>query len=78
MSFSDTQVDKLLEQGRTVSKQDDRKKIYDQAQERILQLVPMVPLFHSAQYEGIAGYVKGFEHYSNSSYLGLRTTSLEK
>ena len=78
MNFSDAALDKLLEQGRIVSKQEDRKKIYDQAQERILQLVPMVPLFHSAQYEGIASYVKGFEHYSNSSYLGLRTTSLEK
>jgi peptide/nickel transport system substrate-binding protein len=78
MNFSDAQVDKLLDQGRIASKQEDRKVIYDQVQERVLQLVPMVPLFHSAQYEGIATYVKGFEHYTNSSYLGLRTTSLEK
>jgi peptide/nickel transport system substrate-binding protein len=78
MNFSDPQVDKLLEQGRATAKQDARKKIYDEAQERILQLVPMVPLFHSAQYEGIATYVKGFEHYTNTSYLGLRTTYLDK
>jgi peptide/nickel transport system substrate-binding protein len=78
MNFSDAQVDRLLEQGRIASKQEDRKAIYDQVQERVLQLVPMVPLFHSAQYEGIATYVKGFEHYANSSYLGLRTTYLDK
>lgn len=78
MNFSDPTLDKLLEQGRLVSSQDKRKDIYDQAQERILELVPMVPLFHSAQYEGIATYVKGFEHYANTSYLGLRTTYLDK
>lgn len=78
MNFSDPTLDKMLEQGREVSDQDDRKALYDRAQERILQLVPMVPLFHSAQYEGLATYVKGFEHYPNTSYLGLRTTWLEK
>jgi peptide/nickel transport system substrate-binding protein len=78
MNFSDPALDKLLEEGRAVADQDDRKAIYDRAQERILQLVPMVPLFHSAQYEGLATYVKGFEHYPNTSYLGLRTTWLDK
>jgi peptide/nickel transport system substrate-binding protein len=78
LNFSDAQVDKLLDQGRATSKQETRKDIYDEVQERILQLVPMVPLFHSAQYEGLATYVKGFEHYINTSYLGLRTTYLDK
>jgi peptide/nickel transport system substrate-binding protein len=78
MNFADAQVDKLLEQGRLTAKQDARKELYDQAQERILQLVPMVPLFHSAQYEGLATYVKGFDHFINTSYLGLRTTYLDK
>jgi peptide/nickel transport system substrate-binding protein len=51
--------------------------IYDQVQARILQLVPMVFLFHSAQYEGLSKNVKGFEHFPNTSYLGFRTTWLE-
>jgi peptide/nickel transport system substrate-binding protein len=78
MNFSDPALDKLLEEGREIADQEDRKALYDRAQERILQLVPMVPLFHSAQYEGLATYVKGFEHYPNTSYLGLRTTWLDK
>ncbi|WP_027891945.1 ABC transporter substrate-binding protein [Calidithermus chliarophilus] len=78
MNFSDPTLDKLLEEGRATADQEDRKAIYDRAQERILQLVPMVPLFHSAQYEGLATYVKGFEHFPNTSYLGLRTTWLDK
>ncbi|RIH86498.1 Heme-binding protein A [Calidithermus terrae] len=78
MNFSDPALDKLLEEGRATADQEDRKAIYDRAQERILQLVPMVPLFHSAQYEGLATYVKGFEHFPNTSYLGLRTTWLDR
>jgi peptide/nickel transport system substrate-binding protein len=76
-NFSDPELDKLLEQGRLVADQNKRKAIYDKVQARILQLVPMVFLFHSAQYEGLSRAVKGFEHYPNTSYLGLRTTWLE-
>ena len=76
-NFSDPELDKLLEQGRLVADQNKRKAIYDKVQARILQLVPMVFLFHSAQYEGLSRSVKGFEHFPNTSYLGLRTTWLE-
>lgn len=37
----------------------------------------MVFLFHSAQYEALRTNVQGFEHFPNTSYLGLRTTWLE-
>ena len=76
-NFSDPEIDKLLDQGRLVADQNKRKVIYDQVQARILQLVPMVFLFHSAQYEGLSKNVKGFEHFPNTSYLGFRTTWLE-
>ena len=76
-NFSDVELDKLLEQGRLVADQNKRKAIYDAVQARVLQLVPMVFLFHSAQYEGLGKSVKGFEHYPNTSYLGFRTTWLE-
>jgi peptide/nickel transport system substrate-binding protein len=66
----------MLEEGRRVSDEDERKAIYDRAQARILELAPQVFLFHSAQYEAHSNSVIGFEHFPNTSYLGLRTTSL--
>ena len=78
LNFSDAQVDRLLDQARAAATFEARKALYDQAQARILQLAPMVFLFHSAQYEGIVKAVKGFEHFPNTSYLGLRTTWLDR
>jgi len=74
--FSDPELDRLLEQGRRVSDEEERKAIYDEAQARILELSPQVFLFHSAQYEAHRANVEGFEHFPNTSYLGLRTTYL--
>jgi peptide/nickel transport system substrate-binding protein len=76
--FSDPELDALLEEGRRVSGQEERRAIYLQAQERILEQAPHVFLFHSAQYEAHRDNVKGFEHFPNTSYLGLRTTWLEQ
>lgn len=75
--LNDPEVDALLEEGRRVAGEEERREIYVQAQERILELVPHVLLFHSAQYEAIRPNVRGFEHFPNTSYLGLRTTWLE-
>ncbi len=75
--ISDPELDALLERGRLVADQDERREIYLAAQERVLELLPYIFLFHSAQYEAIRPNVKGFEHFPNTSYLGLRTTWLE-
>jgi peptide/nickel transport system substrate-binding protein len=74
--LSDPELDALLEEGRRVSDPDARREIYLEAQARILELMPMVFIFHSAQYEAIRPNVQGFEHFPNTSYLGLRTTWL--
>ena len=76
-SFSDAELDGLLEEGRRVSGEAERKAIYDEAQARVLELAPQVFLFHSAQYEAHSVSVGGFDHFPNTSYLGLRTTYLE-
>lgn len=76
--FSDAELDALLEEGRRVSGEAERKAIYDEAQARILELAPQVFLFHSAQYEAHSQNVVGFEHFPNTSYLGFRTTSLSQ
>lgn len=76
--LDDPEVDELLERGRQVVDEAERREIYLAAQERILELVPQVFIFHSAQYEALQDRVHGFEHFPNTSYLGLRTTWLER
>ena len=75
--YSSPDLDALLEEGRRASDQDERKQIYLDAQNLILDEAPHVFLFHSAQYEALRTNVQGFEHFPNTSYLGLRTTWLE-
>jgi peptide/nickel transport system substrate-binding protein len=75
--YSNAELDTLLDQGRQIADQEERKVLYTQAQEMILDEAPQVFLFHSAQYEALRSNVKGFEHFPNTSYLGFRTTWLE-
>ena len=76
--FTSPELDALLEEGRRASSQEERERIYEEAQALILEEAPHVFLFHSAQYEALQSYVRGFEHFPNTSYLGLRTTWLEQ
>ena len=75
--YSNSELDILLDQGRQISDPEERKTLYLQAQELILDEAPQVFLFHSAQYEALRSNVKGFEHFPNTSYLGFRSTWLE-
>ncbi|CAN5845192.1 ABC transporter substrate-binding protein [soil metagenome] len=75
--YSNPDLDALLEQGRQVADPEKRKAIYTEAQQLILDEAPHIFLYHSAQYEAIRTNVRGFEHFPNTSYLGLRTTWLE-
>ncbi|MDR7518669.1 MAG: ABC transporter substrate-binding protein [Armatimonadota bacterium] len=74
VNFSDAEFDRMLDEGRTVAAESRRKRIYDQAQLRLLETVPMVFIFHSTQYEAVRRHVLGFQHWPNTSYLGLRRT----
>ncbi|MGH2359839.1 MAG: ABC transporter substrate-binding protein [bacterium] len=74
VNYSDPAFDRLIDQGRAVVGDAQRKRIYEQAQQRLLETVPMVFLYHSTQYEAVRRNVRGFEHWPNTSYLGLRRT----
>ncbi len=74
VNYSDPQFDKLIEEGQTVANEAQRKRIYDQAQLRMQETVPMVFLFHSTTFEALRKNVQGFEHWPNQSYYGLRRT----
>jgi peptide/nickel transport system substrate-binding protein len=73
LNYSDAQFDKLVEEGRLVAGDAGRKRVYDQAQLRLQETVPMVFLFHSTQFEAQRRHVRGYEHWPNTSLLGLRT-----
>lgn len=75
--LADGELDKLLEAGRRTADGDERRRIYAAAQRRVLDLAPHVFLFHSAQHEAMRDSVRGFVHYFNTSYLGLRATWLQ-
>jgi peptide/nickel transport system substrate-binding protein len=77
-NYSNPALDALLEEGRQVSDQEQRREVYEEAQEVILEEAPHVFLFHSSQYEALRPEVRGFEHFPNTSYLGLRTTWLDR
>lgn len=74
VNFSDPAFDKLVEEGQTISNEAQRKRLYEQAQMRLQELVPMVMLFHSTTFEAVRKNVQAFEHQQNQSYLGLRRT----
>ena len=77
-NYSSPALDALLEQGRSVADQEERRAIYADAQQIILDEAPHVFLFHSSQFEALRTDVMGFEHFPNTSYLGLRTTWLDR
>jgi peptide/nickel transport system substrate-binding protein len=74
MNYSDPSFDKLVEEGQATANEAHRKRIYDQAQMRLQETVPMVFLFHSTTFEALRKNVQGFEHWPNQSYYGLRRT----
>jgi len=57
-----------------VAVESKRRALYEQAQLRLQDTVPMVFLFYSTQYEAVRRNVHGYLHYLNTSYIGLRTT----
>jgi peptide/nickel transport system substrate-binding protein len=69
-------LDALLLAGRQEPDAEKRREIYLEAQERVLELSPMVFLFHSAQYSANRPNVEGYVHFPNTSYLAFRTTWL--
>lgn len=73
-NYSDAQFDKLIEDARKTASESRRRQLYEQAQLRLQETVPMVFLFHSTQYEAVRKNVLGYRHWPNTSYLGLRWT----
>jgi peptide/nickel transport system substrate-binding protein len=61
MKYRNERVDALLDQARTVYDMAARKKLYAEAQQRIVEDLPMVPLIFGAEYAALRAQVNGFE-----------------
>jgi peptide/nickel transport system substrate-binding protein len=59
--YHNPEVDALLDEGRTTFDQAKRKEIYAEAQRKIAEDIPMLPLFFSVEYAAMRDSVKGFE-----------------
>lgn len=59
--YKSSDVDSMLEKARRTYDQDERKKLYSEAQKKIVADLPMLPLFFSAEYAAMRSDVKNFE-----------------
>ncbi len=76
--YSDATVDRLIDEGRTTIDQDARAAIYAELQAYLVEQAPIAYVYYSTQFEGMAPDVEGFEHWTNTSHLGLATTWLDR
>ena len=76
--FSDKEVDRLLELGRSTVDKAKRTVIYKQVQVLIAQKMAYVFLHINDQYEAFRPNVKGYVHYTTGSLESLKDVSLGK
>ena len=60
--FQDADIDAWLDEARTLTDQEERKKLYDQAQARIIELAPFNFLSYRVQAEVTSADVTGYVH----------------
>ncbi|MEM4823563.1 MAG: ABC transporter substrate-binding protein [Zestosphaera sp.] len=58
-TYSNPEVDELLEMGRSVSDMTERTKVYSRVQEILLKDLPLIPLFVLKEYTAVNKNVKG-------------------
>jgi peptide/nickel transport system substrate-binding protein len=76
--YSNSQVDQVLQQGRSLLDQDQRKPLYNQADQTIVTEAPFVFFFLYDQYEALRDYVKGYAHMANNSKNTFKKVWLDK
>lgn len=66
--LADPTLDELLEAGREESDEDKRRAIYRDAQERLVELAPMLYIHHQEYLTGVSDKVKGFSMHPTGIY----------
>lgn len=75
--LKDSELDKILEEARKETDDTKRKALYKQAQEKLVELAPMVYLLHTEYITGVSTNVKGFSTHPSGMYL-LRNVTIEE
>jgi peptide/nickel transport system substrate-binding protein len=78
VGYSNPEVDRLLEEARRISDAAERKNLYRQVEEILLEDVPHAFAFIHQEYEAHYPYVKGYVHMPNTRMDTLTDTWLEK
>ena len=76
-SYSNEDVDALIEQGIATTDQEERTTIYQELQKILLEDLPWINLFVANQYEAMKANVKGYVHIPTGSNISFRMTWLE-
>jgi peptide/nickel transport system substrate-binding protein len=77
-SYSNPQVDELIDQGIAETDVSARTEIYLEIQRILLEDLPWVNLFVANQYEAMRSHVKGYVHIATGSNVALKQTWLDQ
>jgi len=78
VGYSNPEVDRLLEEGRSLVDQAERKQRYNAAEQLIVTEAPYAFFYLYDQYEALRDYVKGYAHMANNSKLTFKRSWLAK
>lgn len=76
--YSNSEVDRLLEQGRAVGDREQRKAIYAEAQKLITADAPTVYLYLNDQTSAYRDHVQGYNVHATASTISLRSTAIKQ
>ncbi len=78
LGYSNPDLDALLEEGRRVSDLAERKELYRQVEEILLEDVPQAFAIQHQEWEAYYPYVKGYVHMPNAGRQMLMHVSLDR
>jgi peptide/nickel transport system substrate-binding protein len=67
--YSNPELDELLDRGRTILDQNERKGVYDQIQQILIDDAPYIVLFTTTEVDAWQPYVKGFTTRPDSAVI---------
>jgi peptide/nickel transport system substrate-binding protein len=76
--YSNPKADELIAAGVATTDQAQRKQIYQQLQQLLLDDVPWINLYIANQFEAMKTYVKGYTHISTGTNYTLKDVWLDK
>ena len=76
--WSDPEIDRLLDEGKTTWDPEARKAIYAEVQRKLVEAAPWIWTYVGYEYWAMQPYVKGFTPMSDGSILYLRDVWLDK